>query len=85
MCPIRSLTPEVESVRRWFGLTYGLVFPPMGVPRYQRVSWPAPGGPGDQDAWLTQALDAVCQTENAMIREAVNRNTPPSTTKRNRR
>jgi len=84
-CPIRSLTPEVESVLRWFFLTHALVVIPMVGARYERVSWPAPGEAGAQDAWRTRALSIVCETENAMLMEAIARgrlaDTPPASSK----
>jgi hypothetical protein len=67
----------VESVLRQFWLTYTLQIIPMTGARYVRTSWPAPGSPGDQDAWLTRALDVVCQTEDRMLYEAQKRTRKP--------
>ncbi|HWK09906.1 MAG TPA: hypothetical protein VNR64_07640 [Vicinamibacterales bacterium] len=45
-----------------------MIVPLVGA-RYERVSWPASGGAGDQDAWLTQALEHLRLGHNAMLRE----------------
>jgi hypothetical protein len=75
-CPILSLTPEVESVLRWFFLTHALVVIPMVGARYERVGWPEPGEAGAQDAWRTRALSIVCETENAMLMEEARARAP---------
>lgn len=36
---------------------------------------PGPGGLGDQDAWLMQALDVIADETNAMLREQWERTT----------
>lgn len=72
-CPIRALTGEVESALRWFFWTHAIVLVPMVGAIYQRQCWPTAGGAGEQDAWLTQALDYLCDVHNAMMREASKR------------
>jgi hypothetical protein len=72
-CPVRALTGQVESALRWFFWTHALVVVPMAGAMYQRESWPAAGGAGDQDAWLTQALEWLRDVHNAMLREAAKR------------
>jgi hypothetical protein len=82
---VRAFTPEVESVLRWFEWTHAVVLVPMVGARYERVSWPTRGGAGDQDAWLTQALDYLRVVHNTLLREAAARSTTkPKTTKRAR-
>ncbi len=48
---------------------------PMMGARYERVSWPRAGGAGEQDAWLTGALEWLCDVHNAMLHEAMRRAT----------
>lgn len=70
---MRALTPDVESALRWFEWTHALVIVPMVGARYERNSWPAAGGAGDQEAWLTQALTWLRRVYNAMLREEIAR------------
>jgi hypothetical protein len=62
-----------------------VVIVPMVGARYERASWPAAGGAGDQDAWLTQALEHVQIVHNALLREAAKRTTPRTTKEPKRR
>ncbi len=47
-----------------------MVLIPFVGARYERVSWPTNGGAGEQDAWLTQALEYLRSVHNALLREA---------------
>jgi hypothetical protein len=66
---VRAFTPDVESALRWFHWTHTLVIVPLVGPMYQRQSWPAEGGAGDQDAWLTAALTQLCDVHNDILAE----------------
>lgn len=66
---MRALTPDVESVLRWFTWTYRIEAIPFVGPRWVRESWPEDGGAGAQDAWLTRALEMVADTCNARLME----------------
>jgi hypothetical protein len=68
---VRAFTPDVESALRWFAWTHAVVVVPMVGARYARVSWPHAGGAGDQDAWLTDALEYLRLVHDAMLREHV--------------
>ncbi|OFW05646.1 MAG: hypothetical protein A3H96_11335 [Acidobacteria bacterium RIFCSPLOWO2_02_FULL_67_36] len=46
---------------------------PMVGPRFERVGWPAIGGAGEQDAWLTAAIECVRDVRNAVLYESVAR------------
>jgi hypothetical protein len=72
-CPVLAFTSGVESALRWFDWTHALQVIPFVGARYERVSWPAAGGAGDQDAWLTQALGHLRAVYNAILREDVKR------------
>jgi hypothetical protein len=66
---VLHFTPEVESALRWFHWTHTLTLIPMVGVRYVRTSWPAAGGAGEQDAWLTSALDVLCDVHNDILIE----------------
>jgi hypothetical protein len=59
----------VESAVRWFHWTHALVIVPLVGPMYERRSWPAGGNAGEQDAWLTSALDHLCAVHNDILAE----------------
>jgi hypothetical protein len=66
---VLALTPDVESALRWFHWTHTLTLVPMFGGRYERTAWPADGGVGDQDAWLTAALSHLRDVHNDILEE----------------
>jgi hypothetical protein len=66
---VLAFTPDVESAIRWFHWTHTLIVIPMVGVRYQRTSWPQDGGAGEQDAWLTRALEHLCDVHNDILAE----------------
>lgn len=77
MCPVLAFTPDVEAVLRWFDATHELVNAD-GRWWWRRMGYPGPGGAGDQDAWLFEALELTRMVQNDLARIAMT--TTPKTT-----
>lgn len=62
-----AFTPDVESALRWFDATYERETLEPGA-RWRRMDLPAPGGMGEQDAGLMDALDLLRRVHNDLVR-----------------
>ena len=63
-----SLTPDVEHVLRWFEITHELEISGFGSARWRRIGLPDPGNVGEQDAWLSDALEYVRRIADDTLR-----------------
>lgn len=65
-CPVLAFTPATESALRWFDSTYELT-EIRGRVVFRRTELPGPGGVGDQDARLMDALEVLRRVHDDLM------------------
>lgn len=65
-----ALTPAIEGALRWFDATHELEATPWRV-SWRRVGLPGPGSISEQDPKLMDALDALRDVHDDLVRPKV--------------